>query len=594
MVNVDTQYKIVGRKVIIRLKDRVCEKSEELLASALFREIIVRYVKHLERKDSPLIALFAGGQANISEADVDALIRTIQLLSQMKLAWATKILGDDKRFIKQPSLLYAFIEGLYDYWREFERFIVCDSESDVLDKRPYRTFNVTIESLMHLVRKTYRNIQKNISGKHPNIYRQVSAGAEIAAIALPKPIDYSGKCFEKIKGIPVIRQILLYPPLLLNPPMNKRTGSFVRVDRNPLDMVDIDSKEWLCYPARVGSLLVMVYFHEKFFELGFSLCNLFELADDAALEAKPDAVYLFGVQDDALDGMAELPTVFYDAAADGTLVAAIPRRDEFGYFGYLKKMILTLHNIQMMKLGKLPYHGAMIRLNLKNEHGANVLIFGDTGTGKSETLEAFRTLGEDEIREIVIIADDMGSLSLDEEKNLIGYGTEVGAFVRLDDLKPGFAFGQLDRAIIMSPNMVNARVILPVTTYDNVVKGYPVDMVLYANNYEDVDDQHPIIEKFECPEQALKVFREGAAMSKGTTTSTGLTHTYFANPFGPVQYQDLHDEIARRYFENLFEKGIFVGQLRTRLGIPGWERQGPEGSAHALLELLQKDLTNPS
>jgi len=83
-------------------------------------------------------------------------------------------------------------------------------------------------------------------------------------------------------------------------------------------------------------------------------------------------------------------------------------------------------------------------------------------------------------------------------------------------------------------------------------------------------------------------------MSKGTTTSTGLTHTYFANPFGPVQYQDLHDEIARRYFENLFEKGIFVGQLRTRLGIPGWERQGPEGSAHALLELLQKDLTNPS
>ena len=32
----------------------------------------------------------------------------------------------------------------------------------------------------------------------------------------------------------------------------------------------------------------------------------------------------------------------------------------------------------------------------------------------------------------------MGSLDMDEEGNIIGYGTEIGAFVRLDDLQPGF------------------------------------------------------------------------------------------------------------------------------------------------------------
>lgn len=79
-------------------------------------------------------------------------------------------------------------------------------------------------------------------------------------------------------------------------------------------------------------------------------------------------------------------------------------------------------------------------------------------------------------------------------------------------------------------------------------------------------------------------------MSKGTTTSTGLTHTYFANPFGPVQFKPLHDEIARRYFDHFFQQGIFVGQLRTRLGIAGWERQGPEETAQKLLEVLQTDL----
>ena len=41
----------------------------------------------------------------------------------------------------------------------------------------------------------------------------------------------------------------------------------------------------------------------------------------------------------------------------------------------------------------------------------------------------------------------------------IGYGTEIGAFLRLDDLQPGYAFGHLDRSIIMNPNQVNARLL---------------------------------------------------------------------------------------------------------------------------------------
>jgi hypothetical protein len=229
----------------------------------------------------------------------------------------------------------------------------------------------------------------------------------------------------------------------------------------------------------------------------------------------------------------------------------------------------------------------MVRLRLKGDRDTTVLILGDTGTGKSETLEAFRSLGEEQIREMVIIADDMGALDMDAGGKLIGYGTEVGAFVRLDDLQPGYAFGQLDRAIIMNPNQVNARVVLPVTRYDDVVHGYPVDMILYGNNYEEVDDEHPIIERFADPATALKVFREGTAMSKGTTTSTGLVHTYFANIFGPAQYKSLHDDIAREYFEQFFRQGIFVGQLRTRLGIAGWERKGPEEAAQVLLDLLR-------
>jgi len=580
-------YKFVDRKVILRIRDRICETPEELLSSVLFREVITRFVRSLKRRDSPLLALFAKGDCDeITDQDIDDLVATFHLLARIPGAWVEKLGETSPRYVRNPLLLYDFVEGLYDYWREFERFIVCDSEGDRLDRQPYRTFNRTIESLTHLVRSVYRDVQENISNRHPTIYRQVAAGAEVAAIALPKPVLYPAGYCNRLDGIAVIRQVLMYPPLLLNPPMNKRSGQFQRTNINPLERLDIDPAEWLCYPAKVGPLLILVYFHEKFFELGFSLCNLFELAEDEFLAHKADAIYLFGVPESCLQG-APSSTVFYEDPHNGLLVAAVPARDEFGYFGYLKKMTLTLHNIAMMKCERMPVHGAMVRFNLKAGRAATILILGDTATGKSETLEAFRALGEEQIRHMDVIADDMGSLEIREDGSLVGYGTEVGAFVRLDDLHPGYAFGHLDRTIIMNPAQVNSRVVLPVTTYETIIQGWPVDFVLYANNYQEVDADHPIIERLATPQEALEVFREGISMSKGTTTESGLVRTYFTNIFGPVQFPELHEKIAVRYFHHFYSQGIFVGQLRTRLGLPGWERRGPQEAAQALMEMLQ-------
>jgi hypothetical protein len=582
-------FRIVDKKVIIRLRDRACETPEELLSSELFHEVVIRCVDDMKRKQSPLIRVFGKPCREIGPADIDDLIRMFQVLAKMTLEAVPKLIETGERFIADPSLLHAFVERLYNYWREFKRFIVCDSTGDRLDQRPYRTFSSTIESLTHLVRQTYRDIEENITGQHPNIYRQVRAGGEVAVIALPKELALPHGAYEKLRDVPVIRQIMLYPPLLLNPPMNKRTGKFERISQNPLDRIELAPQEWLCYPAKVGPFLVLVYVHEKFYDLGLSLSNLFELADDDFLNRPVDAVYLFGVPGTALDTLASLPTIFYDDPEQGLIVGACPNNDRFGYFGYLKKMMLTLHNIKAMKMGRMPFHGAMVRIVTKGDRPLTMLIIGDTGAGKSETLEALRVIGEDQIEDMVIVADDMGSIDMDPEGKTVGYGTEIGAFVRLDDLQPGYAFGQLDRSIIMSPSQVNARIVLPVTTYENVMKGYTLDMVLYANNYEEIDDEHPIVERLLNPETALRVFREGTAMSKGTTTSTGLVHTYFVNVFGAVQYKTLHEEIAGRVFETFFKNAVFVGQLRTRLGIAGWEQQGPEEAARALLSMISQD-----
>jgi energy-coupling factor transporter ATP-binding protein EcfA2 len=520
------------------------------------------------------------------EQAVNNLVRTLTLLVKYENSVVPHVFDKSITFLTDPQLLNNFVEYLYDYWRHFDRFIINDSEGDHLDKRPYRTFNETIEQLTHLIRTLYRHIQENITGSHPNVYRQVPAGAEMAVISLPKDVAYSAEKYRKLNCVPVIRQMLIYPPLVIQQPMNKRTGQFKKIQQNPLDLVEICSDEWICYPAKVGKMLIMVYFHQEFFELGFSLCNLFQLAEDYDLDKSPDALFFYGVPGNILDGLSKYPTVFYEDDANGIFVGAVPNRREFGYFGYLKKMILTLHNSIIMKAGKMPFHGALVKILLQGNKEATILMMGDTGAGKSETIEAFRVLGEKNIRELTIIADDMGSIELDEEGIPVGYGTEIGAFLRLDDLQPGYAFGHLDRSIIMNPSQVNARIVLPVTRFETIIKGHKIDYILYANNYEEIDGEHTLIEKFRSPEQALDIFRSGAVMSKGTTTSSGLVHSYFANIFGPPEYKSIHEKIARKYFEAFFRKNIYVGQMRTRLGIPGYETSGPKEAAEELLKII--------
>lgn len=580
-----------GKCVVMHVDRALCATDTELLSSDILLWAATRYAERLFDDDSPLLEVF-DERAEGPEAVARRLVSMLGALATRSIASApADVVGAPDPARRET--LWRLVEGLYDHWRAFDRFLVCHTDEPFHGdeaSRPHRRFNESAERLQAMVRGIYRDIEENITGDHPRVYRQVAAAWNVGVLAAPGGWEPPAKYRDLIGAIPVIRQVIMSPPLILDPPSNTRTGRFEQASEDPLAGLAIDPSRWLCYPAQVGSMVVFVYIHQSFIGLGCALANLFELADERRIAAGPDAVYLFGAPPEQMARFGDLPTVFFDDPDTGLLVGAVPAEPRFGYFGYLKKMTLTLHNIAMMKRGRMPFHGALTRVVMRDGKAATILLMGDTATGKSETYEALRVLGHERIRELRMVADDMGSIEVADDGGLRGYGTEVGAFIRLDDLQKGYAWEQVDRAVIMSPQKVNARVVLPVTTVSEVVRGYPIDVILYANNHEQVDDAHRVLERFDFADAALADFRDGAAMSKGTTTSTGLTHGYFANPFGPAQLQDLHEPLARRVFDAAFERGLFVGQLRTRLGIEGMETEGPAAAARALVDLVEGEV----
>ena len=152
-----------------------------------------------------------------------------------------------------------------------------------------------------------------------------------------------------------------------------RKGVFQEVSKNPLYDCLINEENWFCYPAKVGEFLAYIYFHKDFMSQGVSLGNLFELAKEEEYSSKkPDIIYVFG----ARDYEAEMKTVFHMDRDNDVIVGYANYCEDIDYFGYMKKMILTLHNVRMIENGNLPMHGAMVNITMKNGEVVNILIVG--------------------------------------------------------------------------------------------------------------------------------------------------------------------------------------------------------------------------
>ena len=487
------------------------------------------------------------------------------------------LIDDDSAFDKyDPKDILASVEDLYSFYRSLLRVTVINYNNSKIAGNEFKMID---GQLNDLVREAYRVVEEKLQGFPNQTYRQVNAGSNASMLVQthdwPIPEGY-----DQLRDIDFIDTVMLRPPMMMHTKSNKREGVFSAVSENPIKRFTGQKGQWYCYPAKIGESLAYIYFNVDYLVNGIALSNLFQLArPDEVRGQKPDLILLFGLKE--TEGMV---SHYYHDTKNDIWVGEVPYTDKTTYFGYMKKMCLTLHNLHQIYNGSLPIHVSMLRVRFTNGKEKNVVFFGDSGAGKSESIEAMQEIADDKIVDMETIFDDMGSFTIGDDGKIYAQGTETGAFVRLDDLSSAVAFNNMDRGVYLNPELSNARVIIPADTYENVIQHHPIDMWVYANNYDDKVGIH----HFENEDEAKKVFVAGKRKALGTTDEVGMSTTFFANPFGPVQEEEKTKPIIDKVFNKLFANNVYVGEIYTHLGNDK-SKEALHESARELLDVLMNN-----
>ncbi len=571
----EKKFEITKRSIIFNFSASYAKNETEVLSSEAFKCIFEKYIKHIkEVENSNLLKVI-----NLVSDPVDTLTKIFKLLLSFEIDEIKSVNSEFNKVLEVKDTLYELVENFYDWWRHMERYAVVKSP---VERHTIESVNFIGETEIfnQLILKTYRAIAQKLQGVDFYIYRQLTAGVNASLSICTNKWAEKGSIYEGLNKLPFINHVVIRPPFIYYSDKNTRKGIFPQVDTNPVcEIGNLSENDWFCYPTMVGSSLTYVYFHKDYMDHGIALSNLFEFVHiENCVGKKPDLIVFFGAE------CAGEPRFHYDKQND-IYIGLCPHGKEIDYFGYMKKMLLTCHNVKMIKEGYLPIHGAGVLVKLKSGVEKMLVLMGDSGAGKSETLEALKAHAGNDIVSTKTVFDDMGTFKI-KDGRVFAYGTETGAFVRLDDLENGYAYKEMDRSIFMNPNQTNARLVMPVATYQTIMKGYPVDMFFYANNY---NEDPEIMVEFKNKEEAIAVFKKGARVAKGTTSEKGLVESYFANPFGPTQCQELCNPLLDKYFDVLFKTGIPVGEIHTRLAVGGEEHTGPQNVARFLFELVKKE-----
>lgn len=539
---------------------------ESILNSSLLVEMIREYIEDLKKEEKNLGFLLT---ETFGENETEKGL----------LAFYKRLMKEKYQDIRDEYLPFTIekenvlnsLDGIYDVWRKKERYCLLNRDQRNLSSVDYINES---EELANLILSAYRKVYENVLGREQDVYRQLPSGVNAGFIlssahndSLPEDLKF----LNKAKGL---NAMVIHPPFISSSVENTRVGVFQQKNR-PLTEKEFPSEDYVLTSILIRDKVGYIYIHKDYLSFLVALGNLFQIVSCKETEDKKvDFIVVFGA-----DNQEEFTYYYKDK---GVYVGVCPLHGHLAYFGYLKKIILTLFNLIMIDNKRLPIHGAGMEITLKNGKTYNLVILGDSGAGKSETMEALKRIAKDEITSVNTIFDDMGTFIL-RDGDVMCAGTEIGAFVRLDDLSQGYSLRSVDRAVYLNIERVNSRVVIPIETYAFSKALHKVDFFLLADNFTKEESG---VKQYKDEKEAEGEFIKGERVAKGTTSEKGKVSTFFANPFGPLQRQEDCKVLIDDFFDHLYKNGIYVGRLYTKLAID--PVHGPEIGAKGVEDLLHR------
>src|SRR3989344_6832565 len=117
-------FSFYGRQAIIRTSRMDWDNPDIILESSLFEAVLKKYIKKLEDVDADHLKLFP--KSGIAKEKL--ALKLFKVLSKMPYEEAEKKYPELKSFFSSTYELDQFVENFYNYWRGFERYLVCTSK----------------------------------------------------------------------------------------------------------------------------------------------------------------------------------------------------------------------------------------------------------------------------------------------------------------------------------------------------------------------------------------------------------------------------------------------------------------------------------
>lgn len=206
----------------------------------------------------------------------------------------------------------------------------------------------------------------------------------------------------------------------------------------------MDPKDYVMKMVQVGGTKVLLVMNRAYSHYMVEELRLFpqtDLTPEDLASCKPDCVSFLGLPTKVF-GEDYRIGYFFDEDSDGKTVPVswVDAESITDYMGYLKKPILTVANEKVREKEMMPVHGSAFSIVFKNGLRKTIVMGGDSGTGKSETIIAMmeqiiKNEGlASQVEGIEFLSGDMLSMFEGNDGQMYMLGTEEGDFMRMTDI----------------------------------------------------------------------------------------------------------------------------------------------------------------